>query len=109
MDSGTLPIWHVSGTKGTGMANRKGRKASFGSLRRLPSGRIQARYTGPDGLTRQAPVTFDTKTDAQAWLATVRADMVRGLWRPQGKGRPLTFEDYATAWLADRTLKAADP
>jgi len=91
------------------MANRKGRKASFGSLRRLPSGRIQARYTGPDGLTRQAPVTFDTKTDAQAWLATVRADMVRGLWRPQGKGRPLTFEDYATAWLADRTLKAADP
>lgn len=87
------------------MANTKGHKSSFGSLRTLPSGRIQARYTGPDGLTHRAPVTFDTKQDAGAWLATVRADLVRGLWRPQGKGRPMTFEDYATAWLADRTLK----
>ncbi len=81
------------------MANRKGRKSSFGSLRTLPSGRIQARYTGPDGLTHAAPVTFDTKGDAQAWLATIRADLVRGLWRPQGKGAPLTFADYSIVFI----------
>ena len=87
------------------MANNKGGKSSFGSLRRLPSGRIQARYTGPDGLTHQAPVTFDAKGDAEAWLSTIRADIVRGLWQPQAGAKPMTFEDYAGAWLADRTLK----
>ena len=80
-------------------------RRSFGNLRTLPSGRIQARYTGPDGLTHYAPVTFDTKGDAEAYLATVRADLVRGLWRPANNAQPMTFEDYSTAWLADRTLK----
>ncbi len=37
------------------MANTKGTKARFGNVRTLPSGRIQARYTGPDGRTHQAP------------------------------------------------------
>lgn len=87
------------------MPNRKGTKDSFGSLRTLPSGRIQARYTGPDGLSHNAPVTFDTKTDAKAWLSTVRADMVRGLWRPSAAAKPMTFEDYSAAWLSHRTLK----
>jgi integrase len=87
------------------MANRKGRKASFGNLRRLPSRRWQARYTGPDGLTHTAPVTFDTKTRAEAYLATVRADLVRDVWQPSGKAAPMTFEDYAVSWLGDRTLK----
>jgi integrase len=87
------------------MPNHRGTKASFGSLRTLPSGRIQARYTGPDGMTHTAPVTFDTKGDGETWLATVRTDMVRGLWNPTDNGKPMTFEDYANAWLADRTLK----
>jgi integrase len=86
------------------MGNSKGTKAGFGSLRRLPSGRWQVRYTGPDGLSRKAPLTFDTKTHANAWLATLRADMVRGLWRPV-TGRPLTFTEYADSWLVGRTLK----
>jgi len=87
------------------MPNSRARRASFGSLRALPSGRIQARYTGPDGLTHRAPVTFTTKGDAKAYLATVRADLVRGLWQSTDSAKPLTFEDYAAAWLADRTLK----
>ncbi len=87
------------------MANRKGTKASFGSLRTLPSGRIQARYTGPDGLPHRAPFTFDTKLDAETWLATIRTDLVRGQWQPQGTTRPMTFADYSAAWLADRPLK----
>jgi integrase len=86
------------------MGKAKPRRA-FGSLRKLPSGRIQARYVGPDGLTHKAPVTFETKGDAEAWLATVRADLVRGLWQPTPTAKPMDFESYAVAWLADRDIK----
>ena len=47
------------------MAGRSG----FGNTRKLPSGRWQARYTGPDALVYVGPTTFQTKGDAQAWLA----------------------------------------
>ncbi|TYL55757.1 site-specific integrase [Nocardioides sp. BGMRC 2183] len=90
------------------MANRTGRKATFGNLRRLPSGRWQARYTGPDGMMHKAPTTYDTKADAEAWLATVRADIVRETWRPSGtpgKVRALTFGEYAEVWLKGRTVR----
>jgi hypothetical protein len=73
------------------MANRKGTKSSFGSLRTLPSGRIQVRYTGSDGLSHRAPVTFETKLDAETWLATMRTDLVRGVWQPQRAAKPMTF------------------
>ena len=47
-------------------AKRAGKRA-FGSLAVLPSGRIRARYTGPDGALHSAPRTFDTRSDAEAW------------------------------------------
>ncbi|MBJ7480459.1 MULTISPECIES: hypothetical protein [Rhodococcus] len=37
---------------------------SFGSVRRLPSKRWQARYSTPDGTRYTAPHTFDTKRAA---------------------------------------------
>lgn len=90
------------------MANSKGTKARFGSLRTLPSGRIQARYTGPDGLMHRAPFTFDTKGDAETWLSTIRADIVRDSWNPNAAGprKMLTFGAYADRWLTARTLEA---
>lgn len=89
------------------MTNRKGTKARFGNVRRLPSGRYQARYTGPDGLTHKAPQTFDTKGDAETWLSTVRADIVRESWNPGRRPeRALTFGEYAEAWLTGRNLEA---
>ncbi|WP_299057075.1 site-specific integrase [uncultured Nocardioides sp.] len=90
------------------MTNRRGSKSSFGSIRKLPSGRWQARYAGPDGRTHKAHTTFETKGDAEAWLATVRTDLVRDTWRPGSSGvapRALTFGDYAEAWLAGRTVR----
>lgn len=54
------------------MAQRKPGKRYFGNVRELPSGSIQARYTGPDGRTYTArtpegrPLTFDTQGDAGA-------------------------------------------
>ena len=48
---------------------RRSERAWFGSVRKLPSGRVQARYTGPDSQRHSAPTTFLTLGDAQAWLA----------------------------------------
>jgi predicted transcriptional regulator len=43
------------------MAGRKPqRRREFGTTRKLPSGRWQARYIGPDGQRYTAPETFDT-------------------------------------------------
>lgn len=79
------------------------RKAAFGSVRRLPSGSFQARYTAPGGIVRTAPTTFQTKGDAQAWLATIRADLVRGSWLPAES--QMSLGPYAAAWLTHRSLK----
>ncbi|MCH8612319.1 tyrosine-type recombinase/integrase [Arsenicicoccus dermatophilus] len=49
------------------MARKRSRRA-FGALRKLPSGRWQASYTGPDLTRHNAPATFQTKGDAEAWL-----------------------------------------
>ena len=79
-----------------------GRRAT-GSLRVLPSGRVQVRYTGPDGSRRTAPQTFSTKTLARRWLALVEADIARGVWRdPEAGIEPL--RTYAARWVAERDL-----
>jgi hypothetical protein len=45
-------------------------RRSFGALRQLPSKRYQASYLGPDDRRHIAPVTFNTKGDAQKWIST---------------------------------------
>jgi integrase len=74
-------------------------KRQFGALRRLPSGRWQARYRAPSGEMVAAPVTFVTKGDASRWLATVEADIVRGHYIDPRSGR-ITFDEWANQWLA---------
>jgi integrase len=82
------------------------KRAAFGSLRVLPSGRHQARYTGPDGRVFKAPTTFETHTDAATYLTTVQADIVRNKWRPPDEAlSKLTFGEYAEGWLEQRDLK----
>jgi integrase len=56
----------VSGTK-----NHRG----WGWIRKRASGRYQASYIGPDGKRHFAPVTFQTKMKAEAWLARERQDI----------------------------------
>jgi hypothetical protein len=48
-------------------------RRSFGRIERRESGRYRAAYIGPDGRLYRAPVTFDAKDDAVAWLAARRA------------------------------------
>jgi integrase len=84
-----------------------GRKRYFGNVRKLPSGRHQARYTGPDGTTYTAPVTFDTKGDAEAWLSLRQSEILRGAWLPPSTptAAPITLRAYAEAWLTGRDLE----
>lgn len=79
---------------------RKGRRA-FGATRRLPSGRWQASYLGPDGARRVAPQTFPEAADANAWLASIEASIAAGDWRAPELLRE-TFGAFGRRWLAHR-------
>ena len=46
------------------MAERR----DFGTIRKLPSGRYQATFVGPDLARHKAPVTFEPKDSAIVWL-----------------------------------------
>jgi integrase len=89
------------------MARREGLsvagRSGFGNIRKLPSGRYQARYTNVVGATTNAPVTFDTKGDAKTWLATVQSDLARGAWLPPNAD--ITLRSYADTWLDHRSIK----
>lgn len=73
----------------------------FGNVRRLPSGRWQARYLGPDGQRRSAPQTFDTKTTAARWLRMIEAEVTRGEWTDPEAAR-VTVQEYAEQWIRER-------
>ena len=86
------------------MANSKGKRRRFGAVRKLPSGRFQARYQGPDGITRSAPETFASQTDADRWLVRKEAEILDGRWKnPDDK---VLFGVYADAWFKERDYAA---
>lgn len=74
-----------------------GSRRQFGSVRKLPSGRWQARYEN-EGQRYPAPVTFRSKGDAAAWLAETEASIRRGVWTDPDAGR-VTLGEWAEHWL----------
>lgn len=76
-------------------------RRAFGTVRKLPSGRYQARYRGPDGQRYTAPTVFIAKADADVYLATVHADVVRKAWKA-----PVTTSEtlaaYGARWIEQR-------
>ncbi|HET7489181.1 MAG TPA: tyrosine-type recombinase/integrase [Acidimicrobiales bacterium] len=74
------------------------RRRQFGNIRRLPSGRWQARYKVEEGRSITAPSSFATKAEAARWLAGVETERARGTWVDPHAGRT-TVEAYAWAWL----------
>lgn len=101
----------------TGGGNRRGTKASFGTIRERGPKRFQARYTaGPEGArkiyTARSPggsPTFQTRRDAEAALAAVRTAIEKGTWVdpdlvPEPAMLPQTLRTYADEWLATRDL-----
>ena len=61
-------------------------RRDFGSMRKLPSGRWQAAYTGPDGQRHNAATTFGDKTTANLWLRRQQAAIADGTWGQPAPG-----------------------
>lgn len=83
------------------MANKR---RGFGHLRRLKSKRYQASYIGPDLERHNAPGTFQTAEDAEAWLAQRRQEIKSGTWTAPSTKTHKSFEEYARQNLKNRTL-----
>ncbi|MFF5800879.1 tyrosine-type recombinase/integrase [Streptomyces albogriseolus] len=81
------------------MASKRKSRRPFGRVRKLPSGRFQARYPGPDGVLRPADRTFATSTDADRWLMRKRIEIEEGRWLDPAEGRT-TVRDWSARWLA---------
>jgi integrase len=88
---------------------RRKQREPFGRIRKLPSGRYQAAYVGPDTALHKAAATFETLLDARGWLTDERRQIDAGTWTaPEHRNRrrqPETLGAFAAAWLTDRPLK----
>ena len=71
------------------MPGKRRARRGFGKIRKLPSGRYQASYIGPDLLRHTAIRTFEAREDAEGWL---------------NKERRLT--DDPDAWTSPRVREA---
>ena len=82
------------------MPNKEGHRR-FGNVRKLPSGRYQVRYPGPDGRLRSHPQTFDRKGDAERALSLIEAQIISGEWTDPQRGK-VRLGDYARDWITQR-------
>jgi len=71
------------------------------------SASLQASFVDPDGERIVGPTTFETKMDAEGWLAMNHAAITEGRWRPNltRKSERVSFEEYSELWLQRRELK----
>jgi integrase len=81
-----------------------GKRRRFGAVRKLPSGRFQARYLGGDGRMHHAPTTFATSDDAEQFLAVAEADLLRGSWFDANAGK-IRLDVYAPRWIVERPVE----
>jgi integrase len=81
-------------------------KRTFANITQLPSKRWQVKYTGPDGIRRYAPHTFDTRLTAEAFVVATRRKIDRDQWDATDlePKEHITFGAYATRWLANRQV-----
>ncbi len=89
-------------------ARKRKQREPFGRIRKLPSGRYQAGYVGPDLALHRPVATFETLLDARAWLTDERRRIDGVEWTaPAARSRtkPATLAAYVEPWLAERQLK----
>src|SRR4051794_513268 len=81
------------------------RRRQSGSIRRLPSGKYQARVRDLASGDRIPLGTFRTKADADLAVKNAELEIARGSWTDP-KRAELPFVDFPTAWLSDRPALA---
>lgn len=90
-------------------------RRAFGSIRKLPSGRYQASYLGPDGRRHVGWSTYLRKGDAESWLRDEEVLTDRPGWTPPAHRPPIeesdatTVAEYAAAILKRRQNRAKNP
>src|SRR5687767_8551594 len=76
------------------------KRRPFGSIRKLPSGRWQARVL--DAMGGLVPLgTYVTKSAADQAISRAAADQSKASWVDPRRGQ-LTFENYAEQWMTNR-------
>lgn len=81
----------------------------FGYVRKLPSGRYQGSYLGPDGKRHNGPSTFTHKADAQAWITGERRLVEYGTWTsPAARAEALREVEQAEAERAAAEARAVE-
>lgn len=97
------------------MSREKSRtRRGFGRIEQMRSGRYRAAYTGPDGALYRAPVTFDARDDAVAWLSARRAEIEMQVWAPDATTRGSfrrsapTLRAYGDIWLETRKTRGRE-
>lgn len=80
-------------------------RSGFGSIRKLPSGRYQARYTYKSYPVK-APLTFDSKKEAEDWLTLQKAAILTGdltlnkiAYEKNKHSKDVPLSDLADEWL----------
>lgn len=89
---------------------RRRARRGFGKVRRLPSGRYQASYAGPDLSRHTAPSTFEAKIDAEHWLAVEHRLIESQQWEPPMRRAlalqgAMTLREYAPGALGRRRVR----
>ena len=87
------------------MAPKRRARRTAGAIRRLPSGRYQARVRDGSGDLQAAPATFATKAEADRWLASAVADQAHGRWVDPRAGR-VELRRYAAQWMEGKAALA---
>ncbi|MGX1806104.1 site-specific integrase [Nocardia sp. NPDC055321] len=92
-------------------------RRDFGRIRKLPSGRFQAGYLGPDLQLHNAENTFDTKARAEGWLADERRLIDLDIWKPLNARSPepaeiadaILFGEFAEKVIDTRVSRQGKP
>ncbi|MFF0496442.1 tyrosine-type recombinase/integrase [Nocardia aobensis] len=97
---------------------RRSPRRAFGRIRKLPSGRFQAAYLGPDLQLHKADHTFDTRARAEGWISAERQLIDLETWTPPAargleaaEQAPTTpvFGEYAKRVIATRVSRTGKP
>lgn len=84
------------------------RRRTAGSVRRLPSGRWQARIRDPRTNLLESLGSYDTKGDADRAVAMATTDGLRGQWARPALGRRRLAE-WVDEWCHDDQPGSVDP
>ncbi len=91
-------------------------KRGLGSIRKLPSGRYQVRYTDPNGIRRTARTTFKAKSQAEFELTRIRGAIESGTWlvdeTPQAgdlEPKTITLSQLARHWREQQVNSKGQP